>query len=386
MEYLMYIAYKSDTSEVTSKLKPRNGTYRLSEDGIKKLSEKVEKNRGTRLPFDQFPGVDRRTASKIWNRSGGVRKTCLTCVFREFTLTLEERDYEPWSPPPNTPLTDGNLLCRPFAPYPKTFKDYPKCLFDNSGLDLTVIVGSSERDTEENGLFDQTQEVTLRLFRENYTFTRSRSWASIVDATCVTSLVAFLCSTRYSPRNKAGTSKEPICIPDLLVSEDLLTKNLIIIGGGDVNVFFPLVTMAIHRQGCILPIHYEMDEHAHFDCNAIVSDISTKTYPGGRCEKGFHCGYLLMFENPWAKNKVVIFASGTHATGTQAALLALTRCDPKLSKGNQFDPTVPAKIVRASKAKLIGDPPDFGAGKEVNIPRSKPIDGRYIITGYEFEE
>ena len=71
-----------------------------------------------------------------------------------------------------------------------------------------------------------------------------------------------------------------------------------------------------------------------------------------------HCGYLAMVPNPWSPSKVMVLASGTRATGTQAALLALTRdwdaparqdgeanteSWHSLAGNNRYNPAVPAK-------------------------------------------
>ena len=112
-----------------------------------------------------------------------------------------------------------------------------------------------------------------------------------------------------------------------------------------------------------------------------------------------HCGYVLMAANPWASGKVIIFVVGTRATGTQAALLALMRgkddlamqdiaAEPwrKLSFNNRYNTSIPAKVVRARKAKIVNGDGFLHEYSEITVPDKTRISQRHIVTGAEFLE
>jgi hypothetical protein len=112
-----------------------------------------------------------------------------------------------------------------------------------------------------------------------------------------------------------------------------------------------------------------------------------------------HCGYLLMTANPWSTDKLMILASGTRATGTQAALLALIKGSDQTARSgvdverwhwlggnNRFAPTVPAKVMRATRARIVGGQDLIGAASDEPVPQEKRISQRHLITDFEFLE
>ena len=127
--------------------------------------------------------------------------------------------------------------------------------------------------------------------------------------------------------------------------------------------------------------------------------MSGLTYPRLE-ESGFmHCGYLAMVRNPWSPSKVIVFASGTRATGTQAALLALIRGSDtiaipdnkvdswhRLSGNNRHNQAIPVKIVRATKAVVAVGSDYLATAQELAIPPNARVSQRHIITDFEFLE
>jgi hypothetical protein len=95
----------------------------------------------------------------------------------------------------------------------------------------------------------------------------------------------------------------------------------------------------------------------------------------------------------------MILASGTRATGTQAALLALTKGYDEiaaqaenaeawhwLAGNNRYNSGVPAKIVRASRAVVAVGSDYLASSREIKVSPYDRISQRHIITDFEFLE
>jgi hypothetical protein len=184
------------------------------------------------------------------------------------------------------------------------------------------------------------------------------------------------------------------------VTVDQLMKNIILVGAADTNLFYGLAAIAYRQRfGHSIPVRYAGDEHLYFTCDQIVSDLSGQIYSRLEESGSMHCGYITMIPNPWSPTKVMVLASGTRATGTQAALLALIKGGDEvaaqdrgaepwrwLSGNNRYNNSVPAKIVRASRATVAVGPDYLASSQELKISPYARISQRHTITDFEFLE
>lgn len=171
-------------------------------------------------------------------------------------------------------------------------------------------------------------------------------------------------------------------------------------GAADTNLFFGLATVAFRQRfGYSLPMRYSGDDQLYFTCDQIVSDLSGRTYPRLEESGSMHCGYLTMVPNPWVPAKLMVLASGIRGTGTQAALLALLRDGDRVARSdadapawhrlagnNRHNPAVPAKIVRASRARVVPGSGYLTESEEQEVPAHSRISQRHVITDFEFLE
>ena len=254
--------------------------------------------------------------------------------------------------------------------FPKTFADWPACVLnDSQSLDVLIIVGSTRREKSEDSQKFAESFIESDIFGTRWSFSRQESPGTVRDLVRVVDLAAYLAVAKLDrPTNAPDRprSHDPLCVMDVSVTEEELRKNLILVGAADTNLFFGLATVAYRQRfGYSIPVRYSGDEQLYFTCDQIVSDLSGLKYPRLEDSGFMHCGYLAMMPNPWSPTKVMILASGTRSTGTQAALLALTAgCDEvasrdkdveawhSLSGNNRYNAAVPTKIVRASRATI----------------------------------
>lgn len=222
--------------------------------------------------------------------------------------------------------------------FPKTFSDYPDCVVSGSLGDIAIIVGSTprERTDESSRLGDSAIEADV--LGSHWQFFRQSSPGTVRDLVRVTDLAAWLAIVwarrANDPSGWNANPPELLCLADVAVSKDILSRNLILVGAADTKVFFGLATVAYRQRfGYSLPIRYSGDDQLYFTCDQIYSDLSTRVYHRVEDSGHMHCGYLLMTANPWSPDKLMILASGTRATGTQAALLALTRGSDQIARG-----------------------------------------------------
>ena len=288
--------------------------------------------------------------------------------------------------------------------FPKTFADWPACVLnDSQSLDVLIIVGSTRREKSEDSQKFAESFIESDIFGTRWSFSRQESPATVRDLVRVVDLAAYLAVDKLGrPTNDPDRlrSHDPLCVMDVSVTEEQLRKNLILVGAADTNLFFGLATVAYRQRfGYSIPVRYSGDEQLYFTCDQIVSDLSGLKYPRLE-ESGFmHCGYLAMMPNPWSPTKVMILASGTRSTGTQAALLALTGgCDEvasrdkdveawhSLSGNNRYNAAVPTKIVRASRATIAVGSEYLTTSQKLKVSPYGRIPQRHVISDFEFLE
>lgn len=116
---------------------------------------------------------------------------------------------------------------------------------------------------------------------------------------------------------------------DTQVNEKDLKKNLILIGG-------PKANMIVDRINRKLPIYFDRKDEWK-----LVSRISKRVYVED------DVGIFVRMKNPFnPKNEIMVLA-GKRFKGTRAATMALIKHIPELERGNIYNPSVIAKVVRA---------------------------------------
>jgi len=115
---------------------------------------------------------------------------------------------------------------------------------------------------------------------------------------------------------------------DTQVRESDLKRNLILIGGPKANI----IVDKINRK---LPIYFDRKDEWK-----IVSKISKKVYTED------DVGIFVKMKNPFNPRKEVMVMAGKRFKGTRAAVMALIKHIPELEKGNTYNPSIIAKVVR----------------------------------------
>lgn len=287
--------------------------------------------------------------------------------------------------------------------FPRTFSDYPGCILSGDLRDLAIIVGSTPREKADESRRFAEATVEVEVLGTRWRLSRQNSPGTVRDLVRVADLTAYLAAA--SARGTHMTAPiaelpEVLCLVDVAVSEDMLHRNLILVGAADTNVFFGLATIAYRQRfGYSLPIRYSGDDQLYFTCDQIYSDLSNTVYHRVEDSGYMHCGYLVMTANPWSPSKQMILVSGIRATGTQAALLALVRGRDQIARSdvgaerwhwlegnNRFHPSVPARVVRATRARIVNGQELISGADEVPVPPDRRISQRHIITDFEFLE
>ncbi|MDD5193544.1 MAG: S-layer protein [Candidatus Nanoarchaeia archaeon] len=122
-------------------------------------------------------------------------------------------------------------------------------------------------------------------------------------------------------------------VPDLSVkldtevrSEDL-QNNLILFGGPVVN----LITGKINNK---LPIRFDKGSHW-----GIYSSISDKLYSSDEI------GIIVKIKNPFNPKKYIMVIAGKRYAGTKAAIISFLKYFKEISKGNNFNKNIDAKVI-----------------------------------------
>jgi hypothetical protein len=287
--------------------------------------------------------------------------------------------------------------------FPKTFSNYPDCIMSETLKDVAIIVGSTLRERADESIRFGDTTVEVEVLGTRWRFSRQSSPGTVRDIVRVADLTAYLAAAWARGNQTSESNMEPpdtLCLVDVAVSQEILQRNIILVGAADTNIFFSLATVAYRQKfGYSLPIRYSGDDQLYFTCDQIYSDLSNNIYHRVEDSGFMHCGYLLMTANPWSPDKQMIFASGTRATGTQAALLALIRGADQVARNdvraarwhwlqgnNRFYPSVAAKVVRATRASVINGRELIGGASEETVPPDRRISQRHLITDFEFLE
>jgi len=122
-------------------------------------------------------------------------------------------------------------------------------------------------------------------------------------------------------------TRESVVRLDTEISQQELSRNLILVGGPRVNT----VTMMVNEW---LPITYELTGH-----NIMISRISGKSYSGE------DEGAIQMIVNPMNQESRVIVVAGNSYLGTRAAVLAFIKYTHEIAKGNTLNRNVVARVV-----------------------------------------
>ena len=115
---------------------------------------------------------------------------------------------------------------------------------------------------------------------------------------------------------------------DTEIKEKDLKNNLILVGGPKANIL-------VEKVNKKLPIYFDF----HREWN-LVSSFSKRIY--GEDDVGI----IEKIRNPFNSKKEVLVLAGKRFKGTRAAILALVKHLKEIEKGNKFDSTAIAKIVK----------------------------------------
>ncbi|MCD6590859.1 MAG: hypothetical protein J7K72_02710 [Candidatus Aenigmarchaeota archaeon] len=114
---------------------------------------------------------------------------------------------------------------------------------------------------------------------------------------------------------------------DVEVRERDMAGNLILVGG-------PVVNMVTKKVNKFLPIRFDMKKMD------IISEITNNRYVDEEC------GLICLTDNPWNKKRKILIFAGKRFSGTRAAILAFIENTESIVKGNKFDGSKIAKVVR----------------------------------------
>ena len=145
--------------------------------------------------------------------------------------------------------------------------------------------------------------------------------AQASDGCCAIDLALFLGSLIKDP-------SLPNYKLDTEVKKEDLEKNLILVGGPKSNI-------VVDRVNKNLPICFDF----HREWN-IYSPLSKNVYAGD------DVGVIEKIENPFNPKKEILVLAGKRFKGTRAAIIALIKHLKEIEKGNKFDSSVIAKVVR----------------------------------------
>lgn len=122
-------------------------------------------------------------------------------------------------------------------------------------------------------------------------------------------------------------ARESIVRLDTEISQEELTRNLILVGGPRVNT----VTMTVNEY---LQVTYELTGH-----NMMISRITGKTYSGE------DEGAIQMIVNPMNPESQVLVVAGNTYLGTRAAVLAFIKYTDQIANGNSANSNIVASVV-----------------------------------------
>lgn len=290
-----------------------------------------------------------------------------------------------------------------------TFKDYPKIFFKDGSFDIAVVCARGSREVEILGPQDQfliEKKIQTQVRGRQVSFSRVVRAGATCDALRIADLISYLMSNfkaRY-PHKGIGSDllTNPINFMDITLPEEALQRNLVVLGSGDTNFFACIVSIVFQSEYQIsIPIRFRQSENYYFTSEHIISELTGKDYQEADESGHMHSGYIVMIPNPWNKNKVIILVAGNRATGTQAGMLALIaqkdshwndlegQPDQRwhtLNGNNRKSEIIPAKVVRATEAKVILNGKAVGKAEQFRNFQKKRLSQRHFITNFEFLE
>jgi hypothetical protein len=122
-------------------------------------------------------------------------------------------------------------------------------------------------------------------------------------------------------------TRESVVRLDTEISEQELTRNLIVVGGPRVNT----VTMALNE---FLPITYELTGR-----NMMISRLSGRSYAGE------DEGAVQLTVNPNNQRAKVFVIAGNSYLGTRASVLAFIKYTDEIARGNTVNKDIVARVV-----------------------------------------
>jgi hypothetical protein len=256
-----------------------------------------------------------------------------------------------------------------------------------------IIVGTTTRERDMIPKDFTSSSITLPFGQTTLDITRQVLQGTVRDLVRIADLAAALATS-----SSVEDSTE-LCIADIAVSETQLRDHLVIVGGPDTNVFMAAASTALlARFGAPAPIRYQGEDSGYFTCDELRSDLSGSQYLRLEESGGMHCGYIVHALNPWNVDTTITLVSGIRATGTQAALLALVRSSDdfyrlghrepwrRLDGNNRYNPTISAKVVRATQARIVNSEELISSANIFDVPPTMRISQRHAITGFVYEE
>jgi len=287
----------------------------------------------------------------------------------------------------------------PDDPFTISFGEFPERVVADGLARVHVVVGTTQRERLDDGDVFDAPELSATILGERVDVRRQTVPGTVRDLVRVTDVCAMFAETAPDARGIDRSPRE-LCVADIALDEQMLQHHLVIVGGADTNAFVAITMIAIAKRFGALPaIHYSGDRTGYFTCDEIESTLSGARYLRLEESGGMHCGFALFGRNPWNPAQTVTIASGIRATGTQAALVALVlRSDEllrtggvsehwrQLSANNRFNPGIGAKIVRASRARVIRSTEPIAPSEIIAVPAQRRIPQRHAITDFIFEE
>lgn len=267
----------------------------------------------------------------------------------------------------------------------------------SDGLEhVHIIVGSTTREHDGAPPPFVTNTFSVALGGSRANISRQVLPGTVRDLVRVADLAGALATA-------AGSSPGPsveLCVADVAVADSYLEDHLILVGGPDTNIFMAVASRAlVDRFGVAAPIRYQGEDSGYFTCDEIKSDLSGASYLRLEEAGGMHTGFLVHALNPWNPARTITIVSGIRATGTQAALLALLRGSDDLWGGgrsrepwrtlggnNRYSPDVSAKVVRASRARVVHGTDLIAPARTIDIPPNRRIPQRHAVVGFVYEE
>jgi hypothetical protein len=225
-----------------------------------------------------------------------------------------------------------------------TLADFPRPFVSSDGaMDLLFVIGEGSRDyTDHNDFLKRKGEFTLNSAnvgrRGDFDYLLSLATALGFHSGKISAQQ----DLSFTPRAKQG----------LQIGDIDHTHNIISIGSGAVNTFTKRV---LEAYGDDLPVRFTAPNSDEELLDQVTNE--RKTY-SRRKEGEKDVGVIELLPNPWNPSKVILIVAGLTVSGTQAALLALSRnvsrrLHNRAKKTNGVLLEIPALLVKAKNVSYI---------------------------------